>query len=351
MGGLLALLVSILLLVSCAKESVEPDIMVIDNPVEIDGISSRRDKGYIAYKYADESVASYFQCDEANELIDAGRLYKDPKGKVYYNDKGENFVEIIISVNTCETVKEIPVRGRDFINIRDEVFRIYGGPYIPEDWRDIQFDREGFDTDPIYSQMDFYDTSTWIDVFVADAARHGLDLSEFLSERDISITSTQAGVWTGAFGSDVQVTVGLQLFGELVDRIEMYGIEQAGGWFWAETMITIYHELGHAILKYRHTCERTDIMGGCYEIPFPDSSPRAGELIPLEDGVNKINGELLTPENAATLTANYDHFVRGVARLFSGEGQLSNYAIYHPPLYTTEVPSPVARTNDVSNRE
>ena len=242
---------------------------------------------------------------------------------------------------------------KSYVNLRDEVFTHHDG-YLPEDWRDIIHNREEFEADSIYSQWDFYDTSTWIDVFVADAARHNVDLNDFINSRDITITvNPRAGVWTGnTIGHDVIVTVGLQLLGEVISTIQNHGIQYVGGWDMGDVIKTAYHEIGHALLKYRHTCEEFDIMGGCYENRFPQGHARAGEYIPLEDGILKLHGmpDPTGDELEAAVSNDYTYFRSAVIRLFSGEGQLSDYAVYGG-LVSNAVESPIAVTNNPNNRD
>ena len=259
------------------------------------------------------------------------------------------------STTTSSTTAPDPeVYTKSFINIRDEVYKTFGG-YIAEDWNDIQGERDpgdnvGFKNDPVYSQFDFYDTSTWIDVFVQDALRNGVDLREYVETRNISVEwRPNQGIWTGDVSSeDVIVTVGGQLLGEMVERINTYGIEYAGNWYLNETFITIWHEIGHAMLKYRHTCEIDAIMSGCYSVEFPSDHERHGEYIPLEDGVRLFmgNSEYDQDDVWASRDNEYEWFKAAATRMFNGDGMLSNAAVY-----PQSARSPIERTNYLSNRE
>ena len=150
------------------------------------------------------------------------------------------------------------------------------------------FSGMGIWTDEIYSSIDFDFKNNFrsiVEAFVKDAERHGLDLS-YVLERDIKFR-TEMDIDALAYGigmcrdDSVEILWKENMYQGNLDQIKMGTkcINCAGGTFWTRyivgprakeyfygdtpgMLITAYHELGHDILNYSHTCLDGQLMNG-----------------------------------------------------------------------------------------
>ena len=121
----------------------------------------------------------------------------------------------------------------------------------------------GFYADPIYSQIDPYNLSSYLDVFILDAERHGIDISYVKNHCynielvDFNFPNPPAAL-TYASCVDTQVRVELnKSYWE--NQIQIPENHPQG--FYKDPFIhgfhVIWHELGHDIFRLKHTCNET----------------------------------------------------------------------------------------------
>ena len=151
------------------------------------------------------------------------------------------------------------------------------------------FSDMGIWTDEIYSSIDFDFKNNFISVveaFVKDAERYGLDLSyvldgdiEFITEMDIGAAAFGIGMCQD---NRVKILWKENIYQDNLDQIKMGsstlydGVEdvywpyhyvgpKANERFYGDVpgmLLTLYHELGHDILNYSHTCLDGQLVNG-----------------------------------------------------------------------------------------
>ena len=121
------------------------------------------------------------------------------------------------------------------------------------DKRPIIATNEGFDNDPIYSRFDVNNSSNWLNLYIEDAAREGVDLSYL------------RGWETNIGWADREQFPGSSPAGFADVSCIPRGSSRYNSLFYAfapkyQSMLTVWHEFGHAYLKLRHVCDAQDIM-------------------------------------------------------------------------------------------
>ena len=121
----------------------------------------------------------------------------------------------------------------------------------------------GFYADPIFSQIDPENLLSYLDAFILDAERYGVDLS-YVKEGCINIfldpNFTIAAGGTNAFCKDNQVRIQYnKTYWE--DQLQMVMSRPYSNPLYSETTMygfhLMWHELGHDILNMGHTCNET----------------------------------------------------------------------------------------------
>ena len=128
---------------------------------------------------------------------------------------------------------------------------------IDPDYTDI-----GFHADSIYSKIDPNNLLSYVDVFILDAERYGVDLT-YARDHCYNIVledfgSSPAAGWTNASCVDTQVRV--ELNKKTWEQNIQPFLDHPSG-FYKDPYIfgfhLIWHELGHDILNLQHTCNET----------------------------------------------------------------------------------------------
>lgn len=118
----------------------------------------------------------------------------------------------------------------------------------------IIFEPQSFDEDPLYSQIDPMDPYSFLEVFIMDAERHGIDLSNIDTKTAVFTMvpgQERLGVSRNYCNSN-QVTITLQKeFWEQATTLKSSNYRK---------IQLMWHELGHELLKLNHTCSRGHIM-------------------------------------------------------------------------------------------
>ena len=117
---------------------------------------------------------------------------------------------------------------------------------------------EGFYSDPVYSKIKRNDFRTYIEAFIEDGKRHGIDLSHIdvddytLRLLDVNELGNSSGRSFGSCSPRIDIGLHDSQWKSLVNfpyRIRPF-------------MTIIWHELGHDILDLDHTCDSNQIMAG-----------------------------------------------------------------------------------------
>jgi hypothetical protein len=121
----------------------------------------------------------------------------------------------------------------------------------------------GFYADPIYSQIDPYNLLTYLDVFILDAERYGVDLS-YVKEYCYNVVLVDfdfpnppmAMTYTQCVDTQVRVVINKSSWEQAIQSIEN---TQQG--FYKDPFIyglqLMWHEFGHDLLHLEHTCNET----------------------------------------------------------------------------------------------
>ena len=128
------------------------------------------------------------------------------------------------------------------------------------------FEGIGFYADEIYSQIDFNDPSTYLEAFIKDAQRHGVDLS-YVNKNNFQFTIIPDNLWTlesSAYASricddnqiDVTFKESVWLQGKIPYKTSV-----------PSALKTMWHEFGHDILNLDHVCLGDHIMSGRHQEP------------------------------------------------------------------------------------
>ena len=128
---------------------------------------------------------------------------------------------------------------------------------IDPDYTDI-----GFHADSIYSKIDPNNLLSYVDVFILDAERYGVDLT-YARDHCYNIVledfgSSPAAGWTNASCVDTQVRV--ELNKKIWEQNIQPLLDHPSGFYKDPYMFgfhLIWHELGHDILNLQHTCNET----------------------------------------------------------------------------------------------
>lgn len=155
--------------------------------------------------------------------------------------------------------------------------------------------------DELYSQLNS-DPKSFVKVFIADAKRHGVDLSHVnLDTIEFEIKDMELVAYSAAScdPNNVRIAVKTGLW-EL--HKDMFNTEWKFRWL----VGVIYHELGHDLLGLRHLCAGGHIMTGNHQSPQGECNGREENLYDL-----KYNNE--------DLVINWQ---RAVEDMFSGKGQV-----------------------------
>lgn len=163
------------------------------------------------------------------------------------------------------------------------------------------FRLENYWEDELYSQFDS-NPESFVKVFIADAKRHGVDLSNVnLDNIEIEIRENGLTAYSAASCDPNNVRIGIRKdLWEL--QKDMFNTEWKFRWL----VGVIYHELGHDLLKLRHLCAGGHIMTGNHQSPQGECNGREENLYDL-----KYNNE--------DLVINWQ---RAVEDMFSGKGQV-----------------------------
>ena len=128
------------------------------------------------------------------------------------------------------------------------------------------FEGVGFYLDEVYSQIDFDDPISYIEAFIQDASRHGVDLS-YVNPNDFQFTIIPDNEWTSsaaAYASSscdnnrVNVTFKESIW---VNGKTPYKTSIP------DAVKIMWHELGHDILNLDHVCLGDHIMSGRHQEP------------------------------------------------------------------------------------
>lgn len=163
------------------------------------------------------------------------------------------------------------------------------------------FRLENYWEDELYSQFDS-NPESFVKVFIADAKRHGVDLSNVnLDNIEIEIRENGLIAYSAASCDPNNVRIGIRKdLWEL--QKDMFNTEWKFRWL----VGIIYHELGHDLLKLRHLCAGGHIMTGNHQSPQGECNGREENLYDL-----KYNNE--------DLVINWQ---RALDDMFSGKGQV-----------------------------
>ena len=135
----------------------------------------------------------------------------------------------------------------------------------------------GFYADPVYSQIDPYNLLSYLDAFILDAERHGVDISYVKNYcHNIDLVSfnfpNPPAAQTQVFCVDSQVRVELN---KSTWENQIQNIENHPQGFYKDPFIhgfhLIWHELGHDIFRLKHTCNETPNFLNSYDA-CPDGS-------------------------------------------------------------------------------
>jgi len=134
-----------------------------------------------------------------------------------------------------------------------------------------------FEEDPLYGTLnDNSTTEDYIEVFLADAKRHGVDYTGLIQSESIEIVWREEEIFTyyngySTNGCDPYVNK-IGLLKEFWDKVNFNGTYKFNPNAYPSVygryneyipyykLKLIYHELGHEILGYAHTCEPGHIM-------------------------------------------------------------------------------------------
>jgi uncharacterized repeat protein (TIGR02543 family) len=163
------------------------------------------------------------------------------------------------------------------------------------------FRLENYWEDELYSQFDS-NPESFVKVFIADAKRHGVDLSHVnLETIEIEIRENGLIAYSAASCDPNNVRIGIRKdLWEL--QKDMFNTEWKFRWL----VGIIYHELGHDLLKLRHLCAGGHIMTGNHQSPQGECNGREENLYNL-----KYNNE--------DLVINWQ---RALEDMFTGKGQV-----------------------------
>lgn len=116
--------------------------------------------------------------------------------------------------------------------------------------------KRGFFSDTLYQTLDASDPYDYIRVFIADAKRHGVDLSH-ITNKEPYLHLVDLDFDPCAYASD------------LCDREKIWIEFDINCWnnvipepYYFGRLATMYHELGHTILSYQHPEVNNKVVGG-----------------------------------------------------------------------------------------
>ena len=215
--------------------------------------------GIIGYIYDGEYVEN--QRESTPAIYEVRSRYVINRGIItsYYSDvEAVNWVGILREWHSYRVVRvwdhnQIVIEWtyNDGENTDTFVVELIEEPFI--DISEVQ-PTEGFWGDEVYSQIDWHDPNSYIEAFIQDAARHGVDLSYVRNQVQISEL-----IWnhfsTGA------------AYATCRDHVEVRyhkGQWDASSWFdnHNERLQLVWHELGHDILNLDHNYENYDYDTG-----------------------------------------------------------------------------------------
>lgn len=139
------------------------------------------------------------------------------------------------------------------------------------------YSNTGFLKDEIYSKLDAWDYKSLLDGFIADAERHGVDLS-YVDKQNSNLVlqnSGPAAAWvTGETGCDLNRSK-IYFINEIWDNLGIYDKN-------ADKLIIMWHELGHDLLNYAH-------WNGGGQIMTSSVGPRGSIRLNCQTGMYDLN--------------------------------------------------------------
>ena len=130
------------------------------------------------------------------------------------------------------------------------------------------YENIGFYADPVYSQIDFTDPSSYLDAFLLDAQRHGIDVShvdvnnyifELVESDDDDLLGFRAVARRTCDDDNISIKYTDTAWEEDISDIYSHSFPKAFGVMW--------HEFGHDILNLKHLCLGGHIMSGRHQDP------------------------------------------------------------------------------------
>ena len=130
---------------------------------------------------------------------------------------------------------------------------------------------EGFFGDPVYSKIKKNDFDSYLNAFIEDAERHGVDLSDIdLQNYDFQIKEELPGFVDASAGSLCNDQIRVYIQERLWDNQPQFDL-------YHKMIYVMWHMFGHTILGLDHTCDPYNIMwnyqSSCaYDVPpsYPD---------------------------------------------------------------------------------
>lgn len=156
-----------------------------------------------------------------------------------------------------------------------------------------------FFSDPIYKEIDQSDPKSYLNAFIKDAERNGVDLS------NINPDLLEVVQW---YTPTDQYERNVIAWGSINCSLTNNRIGLSNGWFNTNHLTDdrfmklkiMYHEFGHTVLGLKHTCAKNHIM-------------TAGP-----SGYSPCNGDVI---DEYEFIDNVDHFKRAVSDMFNGYNQ------------------------------
>ena len=190
-----------------------------------------------------------------------------------------------------------PARKIHRDSVPDSLYQIYGESINSDSLVQIYRNKGyGIYSDSIYANINYKDPSSYLNAFILDGNRHGLDLSYVNDEEfRFEVVDLDRGV---AYGITCANFVYVGWEDEFIPEV----IHDIG----SDQLHTFWHEFGHSILNLEHTCNRTDIMWS----------------------TDNCFGETITVDYTLEPSNSYTAFFNGVDRIFNESMQYPDFCGY-----------------------
>ena len=228
------------------------------------------------YDITSQKISTYTASEGLGTFITSGTISIKSDIDITLKNSGNVNIDITSLSNNKVIINAIPSNGYKFLG--------WDGPSVLKPTSvnpleiDIKSDKEikanflnindpdysgiGFYADPIFSKIDHNNLFSYLEAFILDAERYGVDLS-YINDACINLffdeNYTGAGA-TNAFCKENQVRV---LLGKAYwdNQLKMLMSKPYSNPLYSETTIfgfhLMWHELGHDILNIGHTCNDT----------------------------------------------------------------------------------------------